>query len=499
MGIRLLAAAVLAAGLCTALAAGAEAAQTPADATGRCAALAAVPIDGGKVTSARYTSASGASAGYCEVAVTIGAQMDIAVRLPDGWKQRYLQVGGGGFDGTIPGFDTSPGSVVWSRLNPVDNGYVVAASNGGHRQSDYPEAAFSTDPGMMMIYAGAKVYETDQVGRMLTERYYGAPPRYRYFVGCSNGGRNASVAAAYYSEDYDGVIGGAGVWGVDGEAPVSMAGHIAKWIQTAQTRPVISKEKGAAIVAAQLAQCDALDGAKDGLISDPKACRFDVRTLACKVGQSGNSCLTPEEVRTVETYRSPLKVGGRDVGSAWSLVDPSTLGGAQGTASGHIAVLRGPGKPNDPVGFDVQAEYPHLRDYLEGVWRMTGSIDAVARYLGKGKKLILYHGWSDQLVPSDNSIHAFEALSRRAGKAAANLRLYMQPGVAHCRGGTGPDQGEMLQVMSRWVEADAAPDTAANKVETWRKIAPTEPRPLCPFPAAMHTVGGVNRCIAPKR
>ena len=499
MGTRLLTAAVVAAGLCAAPTGKAQAAQASGDPAARCAALAAVPIDGGKITGAKYAPPSGASAGYCEVTVTVGAQMDIAMRLPDGWKQRYLQVGGGGFDGAIPSFDRPPGTVAWSRLNPVDNGYAVVANNGGHRQSDYPEAAFSSDPGMMMIYAGAKVYETDRVGRMLTQRYYGEAPRYRYFAGCSNGGRNASVAAAYYSEDYDGVIGGAGVWGVDGEAPVSMAGHIAKWIQTAQTRPVISKEKGAAIVAAQLAQCDALDGAKDGLISDPKACRFDVRTLACKAGQTGNSCLTPEEVRTVETYRSPLKVGGRDVGSAWSLVDPSTLGGAQGTASGHIAVLRGPGKPSDPVGFDIQAEYPHLRDYLEGVWRMTGSIDALARYLQKGKKLILYHGWSDQLVPSDNSIHAFEAMSARAGKAAANLRLYMQPGVAHCGGGTGPDQGELLAVLSKWVEAGATPDTAANRVVTWKKTAPADTRPLCPYPAAMHTVGGLNRCVAPKR
>lgn len=492
MGMKLLAAAVLAASLCAVSAGGARA---QADSAAKCAALASAPVEGGKVTGARYAPASGASAGYCEVAVTVAKQMDIAVRLPDGWKQRYLQVGGGGFDGTIPAFDRPPGTVVWSRRNPVDDGYVVAANNGGHRRADYPDASFSGDAGMMLIYAGAKVYETDRVARMLTERYYGAAPRYRYFAGCSNGGRNASVAAAYYSDSYDGVIGGAGVWGVDGEAAISMAGHISKWIQTAQTRPLISKEKGAAIVAAQLAQCDAADGAKDGLLSDPRACRFDVKKLGCKAGQSGHACLTPDEIRAVETYRSPLKVGGRNVGSAWSLVDPSALGGTEGPASGHIAVLRGPGKPSASAGFDVQAEFPHIRDYLEGVWRMTGSIDGVARFLGKGKKLILYHGWDDPMVPADNSVHAFEALSQRAGASAANLRLYMQPGVAHCGGGMGPDQGELLAALSRWVETGAAPAT----VDTWKRGTPAQTRPLCPYPAAMHTVGGVNRCERPKR
>jgi len=498
MTTRWLAAAAVAAGLSLTDASGASA-QAPTGSAERCAALAAVPVSGGKVTSARYTPPAGAAAGYCEVAVTLGAQMDIALRLPDGWKQRYLQVGGGGFDGAIPGFDTAPGSVVWSRRNPVDDGYVVIGSNGGHRRADYPEAAFASDPGMMLIYAGAKVYETDRVGRMLTERYYGAAPRYRYFAGCSNGGRNASVAAAYYSENYDGVIGGAGVWGVDGEAAVSMAGHIAKWIQTAQTRPLISKAKGAAVVAAQLAQCDALDGARDGLISDPKGCRFQARDMLCKPGQASDACLTPEEVRTIETYRSPLKVAGRDVGSAWGLADPSALGATEGPASGHIAVMRGPGQPNASAGYDVQAEYPHLRDYLEGVWRMTGSIDAVARYLAKGKKLILYHGWDDPMVPPDNSIHAFDALAQRAGKDAGNLKLYMQPGVAHCRGGTGPDQGELLAVMSRWVETGAAPDTPSNRVETWRRDAPAEVRPLCPYPTVMRTEGRINRCVRPKR
>jgi feruloyl esterase len=416
MAMRLLAAAALAAGLCMAAGA-AEAAESGS--AGRCAALASVPIEGGRITSAKYTAPAGASQGYCEVAVTLGAQMDIALRLPDSWKQRYLQVGGGGFDGAIPPFDRPPASAVWSRRNPVDDGYVVAANNGGHRRADYPEAAFSSDPGMMLIYAGAKIYETDRVGRMLVERYYGAAPRYRYFAGCSNGGRNASIAAAYYSENYDGVIGGAGVWGVDGEAAISMVGHVAKWIQTGQTRPVIPKEKGAAGVAAQLAQCDALDGAKDGLISDPRACRFEARSLACKPGQTSGTCLTPAEVRTIETYRSPLKINGRAVGSAWGLADPSELAITTFPAAGHIALLRGAGKPNDPVGFDVQAEYPHLRDYLEGVWRMTGSIDAVTRYLAKGKKLIIHHGWDDPMVPPDNSIHAFEALSARAGKDAA--------------------------------------------------------------------------------
>ena len=491
MGMKLLAA-VLTVGLYAVSASGA-AAQTGGAA--KCTALASIPIEGGKVTSAKYTAASGASAGYCEVAVTLGAQMDIAMRLPDGWKQRYVQVGGGGFDGSIPPFDRPPASAVWSKLNPVDNGYVVIGNNGGHRRADYPDASFSGDPGMMLIYAGAKIYETDRVGRMLTERYYGAQPRYRYFAGCSNGGRNASIAAAYYSESYDGVIGGAGVWGVDGEATASMAGHVSKWIQTGQTRPLISKAKGAAVVAAQLAQCDALDGAKDGLISDPKACRFQARSLACKPGQASVACLTPDEIGAIETYRSELKIGGRAVGSAWGLVDPSALAGAEAPAAGHIALLRGPGKPSSTAGFDIQAEYPHLRDYLEGVWRTAGSIDAVSRFLGKGKKLILFHGWDDPMVPSDNSIHAFDALSQRAGKAAANLRLYMQPGVAHCGGGTGPDQGELLAALSQWVEAGVAPDT----LQTWRKSPPTDTRPLCAYPAAMHTVGGVNRCVKPKR
>jgi feruloyl esterase len=258
---------------------------------------------------------------------------------------------------------------------------------------------------------------------------------------------------------------------------------------------MISKQKGAAVVAAQLAQCDALDGAKDGLISDPRACRFEARSLACKPGQDSATCLTPEEVRTIETYRSPLKIKGRAVGSAWGLADPSDLATTTFPAAGHIALLRGPGKPNDPVGFDVQAEYPHLRDYLEGVWRMTGSIDAVTRYLGKGKKLIIHHGWDDPMVPPDNSIHAFEALSARAGKDAANMRLYMQPGVAHCGGGTGPDQGELLAALSTWVEAGKAP----GDLQTWKKASPADIRPLCAYPAAMHTVGGVNRCVRPKR
>jgi feruloyl esterase len=223
-----------------------------------CTNLTSLQIANTTITLAAYVPPSGGLPGYCRVTATVTPQTDIEVRLPDVWNSRYLHFGGGGFDGRIPNLNSPAMS---GGANPLTQGFVVVGSNGGHRSANFPGASFSTDKTLTLNYASGALQESDLVGNAAVQAYYGAPATFRYFDGCSNGGKNASVAMATLGDDYDGVVAGDGVYGhsIEDTGGGDMSGMTAAWARAQQQVP-LSPAKGALVYAAQLAACDADDG-----------------------------------------------------------------------------------------------------------------------------------------------------------------------------------------------------------------------------------------------
>ncbi len=172
-----------------------------------CQALTALVIPNTTMTSAVYVAPTSALPGYCDLKATVAPQTDVEVRLPDNYANRYLHFGGGGFDGRIPSLD-SPNMA--GGVNPLTLGMVAVGSNGGHRSSS---GNFFTDQALVLNYASQALQEADLVGKAAVQSYYGQPAQHRYFDGCSNGGKNASVIMASLGDDYDGVVSGDGVYG----------------------------------------------------------------------------------------------------------------------------------------------------------------------------------------------------------------------------------------------------------------------------------------------
>ena len=299
--------------------------------------------------------------------------------------------------------------------------------------------------------------------------------------------------AGTFGDDYDGVVAGDGVYGHndDNIGGSDMSGMTAKWADSVQaTRAVpISAAKGATVYQAQLAACDAADGIKDGIVSNPEACQFNLLSLQCS-GSPNDGCLTAPEIQTIARLRSDLKdVNGRVIGAPWGLGDPSMANASStGLGGGFLALAFGV-PTYDFNNFNLNRDFGTVKSVLDGLYGMSGSLSGMASYLSKGKKLIIYHGWDDMTVQPYISPRVFAALQKTAGAAASNMRLYMFPGMQHCQGGVGPDTADLVGAMANWVEGGVAPDDSLVAAKLTSGVV-TMTRPLCAYPRVPIYIGG---------
>lgn len=472
-----------------------QAVSAPGAAT--CAAAVNLKIPNTTVTGAVYmTSPSG---NYCQVNATVAPEHDVQINLPDNWKNRYLQTGGGGFDGMVP---RAGSSFAAAGNDLVANGYVTTADNGGHRGAAHPGPSFAVDRGFSLSYATAKIYDTHLVAAALMQSYYGQQARYSYFTGCSNGGKNASVAASNFADYFDGVIGGDGVWGhaKDRVGGSDMPGLTSKWAQTVQLG-AITPAQGAALHAAVVEACDGLDGVRDGIVSNVHACNISrvVQSMRC-TGVPNPACLSDADVDRVQGYISPLVLDRRVVGAPWSGTTnlANVVASSNGLGSGFLALAFRSPTPVNPITYDIPNQFDDVAAVLDGVYSMTGGADGIQKFLRRGKKLILFHGWEDPVVPSYVSVNFFRSLSQDDDETSRNLRLYMAPGVQHCGGGDGADSTDLLTTLTKWVERNEVPGYPSNPTLAWKQASSTGPagiggasfsRPLCPYPSYPQYVG----------
>jgi feruloyl esterase len=311
--------------------------------------------------------------------------------------------------------------------------------------------------------------------------FYGNAPQYSYWNGCSTGGRQGLMEAQRYPADYDGIIAG---------APVNARVHQMIWeLWVAQAvhkdeASYIPPAKYKTINDAALAKCDADDGAKDGLLTSPNRCQFDPSVLQCKAGDDV-SCLTAPQVAAAKQIYSPAKNPrtGKEIFPA--LQPGSELGWAG---------LAGPEPVREAVEFfqyvvanDPKWDFRTLdfdRDVTRAEKAASQVIDAVdpnlQPFFARGGKVLMYHGWNDQLVAPLNSVNYYQAVTGATKSAVDSIRLFMMPGMTHCRGGAGPDSFDRMGVIERWVEKGEAPKQIVAEHLTSGVV--DRRRPLCPHP-----------------
>ena len=416
----------------------------------------------------------------------------------------------------------------------VAEGYAVANSNTGHDNGAEPGSSFAYDNRQAEIDFGYRaVHLTTAAGKTLVRAYYGAAPEYAYFEGCSTGGRQGLMEAQRYPDDFDGIVAGAPanhyqemnavrVWLLQRMFRDDFAGALA--FDTDGDGRFDSVRKLEILADAVLAACDGNDGVADGVIDDPLACGFDARRdLAghrCPGDVDGDACFTAAQVRTVADFHAGPRDGrgraiyaGKPFGSErqWAgLFVPYTgngfapgavrLGGDHlnylfydtdpGVAPADLLdVATPPDRAANPPEwawweFDIDDVTAGKGDVMKGI---TDAVDPdLSRFLHEhGGKLILYHGWADALVVPQPTVDYYRNVIETTfdGDVAAardRARLFMAPGMNHCRGGAGPDTWDRLAPLVDWVERGRAPDALVATHATDGAV--DNERPICAFP-----------------
>lgn len=490
--------------------------SSPASAAEECGALARQKLDNVNLLSAVEMPAAGDLPGYCRVLGYVRPAISFEVRLPlRDWNGKFYMTGCGGFCGLllsdVPGFTNA--------MNyGLRRNYAVATMDSGHWGSSVVDGRWALqNPVARMDWGQRAVTETAKVGKAMVKAFYGREQRKAYFSGCSTGGRMAAMEAWKYPKDFDGIISGAPALDYTGLVATSAA-----WTTKANLgpdgKPVLTAETVKLLSDAAYAACDDGDGAKDGVIGDPRQCAFKPAALLCKPGQN-SSCLTAQEVGVAEAwYAGPtdkagrqLYPGGIPVGSEphW----PRWLTGTATApallplfADGFIRYMAFD-QPVDPAfrvaDFDVERDPARMRSsalLYNAATFDPARPDVIAgadlgAFRAGGGKILFYHGWADPLVTPFMTVAYYEALSKAAGGEAAAqsfARLFMVPGMDHCGiGQEGPgiaDTGiDPLTALEQWVEDGKAPETlvATKSVGTETRWT----RPVCAYPKSARYSG----------
>lgn len=453
--------------------------------------LSASPGEPVQIVAATVVRAAGTTPEFCRVTGQIGGRIKFDARVPlESWEGRYVQVGGGGFCGTIP-TATGGGDSYLGR------GAAVASDDTGHVGALLDaEWGYNNDQAQI-DWGYLAEHLTAVTAKLIIEQLYGRGPDRSYFIGCSTGGRQALMEAQRYPDDFDGIVAG---------APANRQNYLAVLSQGFRERAnhtpertLILRQTDVAIVEdAVLAQCDEQDGVADGIVNDPRTCAFDIDSIACP-STEGEACLTAAQIDVLRKwYDDPrdsqgrsLYPGGMPVGaeSGWA-VNAIAADGPGFSAGGQFGdqVLRFLGFPTDPLptyslyDFNFDTDPPALAEMAK-VYNADNPDMSAFRDIGG--KLILWHGLADPLITPMADIDYYEDSLRvmgGLGAVQAWYRMFLLPGVGHCSGGPGPGSVDWYDAIVKWVEIGTPPSqvVASSSALT---------RPVFPYPLVAKFAG----------
>ncbi len=452
--------------------------------------------------SALYKSLPSFCRVVAEAKPTADSDIKMEVWLPaSGWNGKLQGIGNGGFAGLIDAMQLGMA---------LKAGYAATATDTGHAGSPIDAAWGKGHPEKVVDFGHRGIHEMTRVAKAVVQAFYAKGPQRSYFAGCSDGGREALMEAQRYPDDYDGILAGApaNYW-----TRLLTEAALDTQALTVDAASFIPPAKIATIGAAVNAACDEKDGVKDGVLNDPRECKFDPATIACKTGEDTDKCLTSPQVTALKA----LYAGVTD--SQGRALYPGYLPGAEEGPGGWGLWITGPAPAKSLMAFFGIGYFSNFV-YEKSDWDYkTFSLDAglkaadektaaalnatdpdLKAFKAHGGKLILYHGWNDPAISALNTVNYYDSVVTKMGRKNADsfVRLYMVPGMQHCGDGPGAnsfgavgdlkfnDPTNSVDVaLEQWVEKGTAPSTIiASKYAGEDRSHAVMTRPLCVYPEA---------------
>ncbi len=434
----------------------------------------------------------------CKVAVTSKPTADSDIRIelwiPANWNGKYVQVGNGGFAGTIPR---------GSFNGLVRAGYAVAGTDGGHQDNVATNASWAQGhPEKVTDFGWRALKETTDASKALLIAKGGKITR-SYFMGCSDGGREALMEAQRYPGDFEGIVAGAPA------NYMSQLFALSAFQQQTMAKPggYLGQAQRELLQKTVLAECGG-----EAFIRDPMSCHFDPGTLACKSGHT-EGCLTAPQVASARGFYD----GRKD--RSGKIVFPGYSPGAESLNGSWNAWITGPNADTNQkaagpsfssnafkyFGFqDPNFDYlkMDLGAQMEGArLKMAAMLDSPNPNLGPfkahGGKLIQYHGWNDPAIPPRSSVVYYEDVKKTMGDTSDFYRMYLIPGMLHCAGGVGPSNVDWVAQLDAWVGEKKAPGVLTAVGGAGQAPGGPASQILCPYASAAKKTGEAWACAVP--
>lgn len=430
---------------------------------------------------------------FCKVRGSIAGKIQFEYRLPEHWNGRFLMAGCGGFCGALLPDKKGHSNSINEALK---RGYAAISHDGGHQASGFDTRWAYDDTQALEIWAHKVLPMVVAAGTELARQFYGRPPDYRYYSGCSNGGRLGLIAAQRYPQLFDGIAAGASIFDLSG-----IAGLWGNWMirQAHEPVPVLAPAQVAELKSVIMAQCDGIDGLVDGIIQQPRQCDVDFAALECTAPDKGQqSCLSSLQVAALtrlyggvedgdgELIYPALQAGSEQYSDIWLFGTEAKPAWGVLASEGYRQLLS-----HDLFGVDAPEVIGSdaMVDWIErsSIPDLSDAVDTDLSGLKRaGGKLLIYQGWSDPLIIPEPIIRYYEQAASEAGgieRLQQQARLFMVPGWGHCweRPSEAPDQFDPLMALESWVERDRVPEylVAEQRDESATVI---RSRPICAYP-----------------
>ncbi|KAI0816470.1 tannase and feruloyl esterase [Xylaria sp. FL0064] len=425
----------------------------------------------------------------CDVEVFLthgdtGDAVRFSIYLPlTGWNGRWQGTGGGGFAAGAFDFELVPA---------VSSGYSAGATDAGVPLDGNTDVWYNSTQ-LVENFVHLSFHEMTLLGKQLSEKFYGRKPEYSYWFGCSTGGRQGMSEAQRYPEDYDGIFAG---------APAINWGQLVVvdyWPLTVQSQggDPVPLCKLSAIGNASVDSCDLLDGAADGLISNPLKCEFDAKALVGTDVQCDDN-ITTTITEHDATVWNKIRNGFTDESGKllWWGLQPGTNLQVQAIQPGFLIsiqwisdfLLRSPGLDVSHIKQDQLVDLFHQSvSEFNPLWG-TDNPDLSA-YRARGGKILTWHGWADELITPIGTLNYWQRVSDLVGGEKETdefYRVFMAPGLGHCGNGPGPQiPTDNLAPLVEWVEKGNAPETILFSGNG-------QSRNICKYPKELEYSGSGN-------